>query len=112
MSIVAQSLMFPTRERTLFHSDTPSHHHLSIPFYFLPHPSTTYQRRIKLHHRPRVQHGNPVVVHQGEDAMGNGQEGRPLELGADRLLDQSVRLRVHCLGLVLCGKGYSACECV
>lgn len=56
----------------------------------------TYQGRIELYHRSRVQHRNSIVINQREDAMGNGKEGRSLKFGANGLLYQPVRLGVHC----------------
>ena len=58
-------------------------------------------RLVKLPELPLVEDHDPVVVHDGVESVGDGEDAAPGELLPDRGLDKVVRLQVHgCRGLV------------
>ena len=60
-----------------------------------------FDRRVKLPQLPLVEDHDPVVVHDGVQSVGDGEDAAPGELLPDGGLDQVVSLQVHgCCGLV------------
>ena len=58
-------------------------------------------RFVKLPQLPLVEDHDPVVVHDGVEPVGDGEDAAPGELLPDGGLDQVVSLQVHgCCGLV------------